>query len=119
MDERMRFVARLSDGEKMAVLCREFDISYLAASVPGSIDEKHPCLLERKSEGLGSSGIIHCPAIEIRFESPTGNRTRAVRFLATPVVHPERLIAIFCVPRRAESNPRFPSGKTRAIRDSN
>jgi putative transposase len=27
MDERMRFVARLMDGEKMAVLCREFDIS--------------------------------------------------------------------------------------------
>jgi hypothetical protein len=46
--------------------------------------EKHPCLLERKSEGLGSSGIIHCPAIEIRFESPTGNRTRAVRFRARP-----------------------------------
>ena len=27
MDERMRFVARLLDGEKMTVLCREFDIS--------------------------------------------------------------------------------------------
>lgn len=27
MDERMRFIARLLDGEKMAVLCREFDIS--------------------------------------------------------------------------------------------
>ncbi len=27
MDERMRFVARLLDGEKMAALCREFDIS--------------------------------------------------------------------------------------------
>ena len=27
MDERLRFVARLVDGEKMAVLCREFDIS--------------------------------------------------------------------------------------------
>jgi putative transposase len=27
MDERMRFVLRLMDGEKMAVLCREFDIS--------------------------------------------------------------------------------------------
>ena len=25
--ERLRFVARLLDGEKMAVLCREFDIS--------------------------------------------------------------------------------------------
>ncbi len=27
MDERLRFVARLLDGEKMAPLCREFDIS--------------------------------------------------------------------------------------------
>jgi putative transposase len=27
MDERLRFIARLRDGEKMAVLCREFDIS--------------------------------------------------------------------------------------------
>ena len=27
MDERVRFIARLLDGEKMAVVCREFDIS--------------------------------------------------------------------------------------------
>jgi putative transposase len=27
MDERLRFVARLLEGEKMAVVCREFDIS--------------------------------------------------------------------------------------------
>src|SRR5210317_1175535 len=27
MDERLRFVARLLDGEKMAILCREFGIS--------------------------------------------------------------------------------------------
>jgi putative transposase len=27
MDERLRFVARFLEGEKMAVLCREFDIS--------------------------------------------------------------------------------------------
>src|SRR5579864_2413653 len=27
MDERLRFVARLLEGEKMAPLCREFDIS--------------------------------------------------------------------------------------------
>ena len=27
MDERLRFVARLLDGEKMAAVCREFDIS--------------------------------------------------------------------------------------------
>ena len=27
MDERLRFVARLLEGEKMAVLCREYDIA--------------------------------------------------------------------------------------------
>ena len=27
MNERLRFIARLLDGENMAVLCREFDIS--------------------------------------------------------------------------------------------
>ena len=27
MDERLRFVARFLEGEKMAGLCREFDIS--------------------------------------------------------------------------------------------
>jgi len=27
MDERLKFVARLLDGEKMAVMCREFGIS--------------------------------------------------------------------------------------------
>ncbi len=27
MDERLQFVARLLDGEKMAAVCREFDIS--------------------------------------------------------------------------------------------
>jgi len=27
MDERIRFVARLLEGESMALLCREFDIS--------------------------------------------------------------------------------------------
>ena len=26
MDERLRFVSRLLDGEKMAMLCREFEI---------------------------------------------------------------------------------------------
>lgn len=34
MDERLKFVARLLDGEKMAVLCREFEISRKTASSP-------------------------------------------------------------------------------------
>jgi transposase-like protein len=30
MDERLRFIARLLEGEKMALLCREFGLSRLA-----------------------------------------------------------------------------------------
>lgn len=38
MDERLKFVARLLDGEKIAVLCREFEISRKLAtrSTPGT-----------------------------------------------------------------------------------
>ena len=32
MDERMRFVARILEGEKMAELCREFGVSMFASS---------------------------------------------------------------------------------------
>ena len=32
MDERLKFVARLLEGEKMAALCREFDIKSGASS---------------------------------------------------------------------------------------
>ena len=54
MDERLRFVARLLDGEKMAVLCREFDISrktgykifnrYKDCGVEGLTDRSPPTL---------------------------------------------------------------------------
>ena len=33
MDERMRFVIRLQDGESMAALCREFDIELPLATI--------------------------------------------------------------------------------------
>jgi hypothetical protein len=41
VDERMRFVARLLEGEKMAVFCREFDISRRTGynSSPGLLNE--------------------------------------------------------------------------------
>jgi putative transposase len=51
MDERLRFVARLLEGEKMAELCREFDISrkigykiyqrYKDLGVEGLTDRSH------------------------------------------------------------------------------
>jgi putative transposase len=50
MDERLRFVARLLDGEKMAGLCEEFGISrktgykiyerYQNIGVPGLVDRR-------------------------------------------------------------------------------
>ena len=46
MDERMRFVARLMEGEKMAVLCREFDIS-----------RKTGCKLFRRYQNSGIEGL--------------------------------------------------------------
>jgi hypothetical protein len=36
MDERLRFVARLLDGEKMAAVCREFSISRKTDPAPSS-----------------------------------------------------------------------------------
>ena len=54
MDERLRFIARLLEGEKMAVLCREFDVSrktghkifnrYQACGLEGLTDRsRRPC----------------------------------------------------------------------------
>ena len=37
MDERLKFVARLLEGEKMAVLCREFDTSRKTEVTPAYI----------------------------------------------------------------------------------
>ena len=53
MDERLRFVARLLDGEKMAVLCREFDISRKTPPLP------HPELasVARRRFSSGAQGI--------------------------------------------------------------
>ena len=61
MDERLRFVARLLDGEKMAVVCREFDISrktgykifsrYKACGMEGLTDRPRRELLVPKHRG--------------------------------------------------------------------
>jgi putative transposase len=58
MDERLRFVARLLEGEKMAMVCREFDISrktgykifsrYHECGLEGLTDRSRPAhLLQR------------------------------------------------------------------------
>ena len=54
MDERLKFVARLLDGEKMAVVCREFGISrktgykifnrYKDEGLSGLEDRKRPVI---------------------------------------------------------------------------
>jgi hypothetical protein len=37
MDERLKFIARLLDGDKMALLCREFGISRKTLQDPQSL----------------------------------------------------------------------------------
>jgi putative transposase len=44
MDERMRFVIRLKDGESMAALCREFGISRKTSHRSATFS-KRPCEL--------------------------------------------------------------------------
>jgi putative transposase len=64
MDERLRFVARLLEGEKMAPLCREFGISrvtgykiferYKACGLDGLYDSSKACtpqLLDHANAG--------------------------------------------------------------------
>jgi hypothetical protein len=46
MDERMRFVIRLKDGESMAALCREFEIS-----------RKTGCKIYERYEQCGVEGL--------------------------------------------------------------
>jgi len=62
MDERMRFIIRLKDGERMASLCREFGISRKTAT---KIFERYEdCGLEgyaTKREGL-SDTPTSCPS---------------------------------------------------------
>ena len=66
MDERLRFVARLLEGEKMTVLCREFDISRKTGY---------------KLLKFGAAGGIRTPDLLVRSQAlyPTELRPRAVK----------------------------------------
>ena len=60
MDERMRFVAQLLDGEAMADLCREFGISRKTGY---KIFERYEeCGLEGLTRPLSPSGALRQPA---------------------------------------------------------
>jgi transposase len=59
MDERLRFVARLPEGEKMAVLCREFDISRKTGYKIFSRYKN--CGLEGLTDRMGSVGSMSIP----------------------------------------------------------
>ena len=52
VDERLRFVARLLDGEEMAGLCREFGVSRKSGYKVGYFDD-HTCRLEPIEDPFG------------------------------------------------------------------
>ena len=65
MDERLRFVARLLDGEPMAAVCREFDISRKTG---------YKIFQRYKNCGLDGPSPI---AVVARIGMPTGCRSRS------------------------------------------
>jgi transposase len=66
MDERLRFIARLLEGEKMAPLCREFGISrvtgykiynrYKDTGLDGLNDRCHSSTMGRSIDTIGFVG---------------------------------------------------------------
>src|SRR6267154_1525203 len=72
MDERLKFIARLLDGEKMAVLCRQFGISrpWLFRNSPAQF--RSPQTLPP----VTTSGGRHGPTVDDVFGARNGARTR-------------------------------------------
>ncbi len=77
MDERLRFVARLLEGEKMAVLCRQFDISrktgykiferYKSCGIEGLTDRSRRPYRHAKQLPFQTEVLI----VQLRKEHPT------------------------------------------------
>jgi transposase len=101
MDERLRFVARLLEGEKMAVLCREFDISrktgykifqrYKDCSVQG--------LTDRSRRGRDRSGR-EAPLTDPKHAATAGISRHGREGVSYPLISSERLERRVGVPRK-------------------
>jgi len=93
MDEQMRFVMRLKDGESMASLCREFGISrktgykiferYEECGLEGLSDTDTPSLpLRQSTAGTGGSGNRGSQARETHLGSAQDPRAPAAAIAA-------------------------------------
>ena len=80
IDERLKFVARLLDGEKMSPLCREF-----AANKPGNPQQNG----HHVSSGIETAGaddietadfrsVLYVPRMEWTFEGAAAIHTKAI-----------------------------------------
>ena len=68
MDERLKFIARLLDGEKMAVLCRQFGISRKTG---------HKILTRSNEIGLEGSPAARADPIATPISCPSRSRRRS------------------------------------------
>ena len=85
MDERLRFVARLLEGEKMAELCREFDISrktgykvfrrYKDLGLEGLTDRSRRPFRQANKLPMQIETLI----VQLKREHPSGVRQKSAR----------------------------------------
>lgn len=114
MDERLRFVARLLDGDKMAVVCREFGISrktgykifnrYKDVGLRGLEDQdkapfRHPNKLPFQVEKAGSCWATSTTAIR----SPSRITGRVTCWPVKASIQPRRVALFLCLNGRSGS----------------
>ena len=87
MDERMKFITRLQEGEKMSHLCAEFGISrqtghkflnrYRKEGIDGLKDKRRTPLRKARLTDSNIEGVI----LKLKRRSPIGEQRRSGRFL--------------------------------------
>jgi len=93
MDERLRFGARLLEGEKMAPLCAQFGISRKT-----TVNPMWPCRLEPIDNPFRPESVTHVPGMNC-YPCPEWTGTRVVR-----------LAGVEPAPPRGSSNTRHGPG---------
>ena len=91
MDERLRFVARLLDGEKMAALCRDSDVPTPAISTVHAVLDRHG-LVKRNRPLKSGTSAAPCLFICAQQRSTKSRKSRARIICLADLTSPRRWV---------------------------